>query len=106
MSESSFTDVASSNVSNAHPVLQNVPEISLQTIPSIVSEAGTREERTITNVYTVNGPLPDGGISVLLSLEKDFPAFFTLGFDRVDTDEVDTFENLQVIRRIPELNAL
>lgn len=49
MSESSFTDVASSNVANAHPALQNVPEISLQTIPSIVSEAGTREERAITS---------------------------------------------------------
>ncbi|MEM9511714.1 MAG: Ig-like domain-containing protein, partial [Cyanobacteria bacterium P01_E01_bin.48] len=108
----SFTYVANdgtedSNVATAtiEVAASDVPVVSFEIIPSEVSEADSFEERTITFQYTVDGPIPDDGLSVLVSLDNlgDFTSqglevgpsnFINLDFGPNFFEDINAFDTI------------
>ncbi|MEM9537588.1 MAG: calcium-binding protein, partial [Cyanobacteria bacterium P01_E01_bin.45] len=62
------------------PIVSDDPVVSFEVIPTAVSEEGSLEERTITFQYSVDGDIPDGGLSVLVSLD-DLGDFTSQGLE-------------------------
>ncbi|MEM9155121.1 MAG: DUF4347 domain-containing protein, partial [Cyanobacteria bacterium P01_F01_bin.33] len=77
------------------------PTVSFELIPDFVSEEGTEAERTVTFQYTVDGEIPEGGLSVLVS-GNNLGDFSSQGFDQFP----DNFTNLTFGDFFdPDLNA-
>ncbi|WP_227498710.1 tandem-95 repeat protein [Synechococcus sp. PCC 7336] len=61
------SNIATATIAVAPP---EVPVVSFEVVPDAVSEEGSLEERTITFQYTVDGFVPEDGLSVLVSLDN------------------------------------
>ena len=79
-----------------------LPVVKFELIPNVVSEEGSVEERTIRFQYTVDGVIPEGGLSILVS-DENGDLFNAQGFESGNLDALEfgeTFEDINAFEII------
>ncbi|MEL7144678.1 MAG: hypothetical protein AAGL08_21035, partial [Cyanobacteria bacterium J06573_11] len=97
---SSFTLNISDPVDGGNPPADGLPVVSLEAIPTSISEEGSAEDRLLTLAFSVEGEIPEEGLVVTLE------NLFGITDQSDGEDDRGAFENLGLVPPFDQENNL